>query len=53
MEFGLRETLGQVADHVLALLHLALVRLCQGLDLILMGLAELVDLVLRLFFADH
>ena len=53
LELRLRQTLGQVADHSLALLHLAHIRLSQSLDFILVCLIELINLVLRLFFANH
>ena len=53
LELRLRQALGQVADHSLALLHLAHIRLSQSLDFILMRLIELINLVLRLFFANH
>ena len=38
LELRLRQALGQVADHSLALLHLAHISLCQSLDFILVCL---------------
>ena len=53
LKLSLRQAFRQVADDRLTLLHLAHIRLSQSLDLILVCLVELIDLVLRLLFANH
>ena len=53
LEFGLGKILGEGADRSLTLLDLAHVSLSKGLDFILMGLVQLVNLTLCFLLSDH
>ena len=52
LEFSFTERLSQIRDDILSFLDLGHVRVCQGLDLILMSLVELIDLILGLLLAN-
>ena len=53
LELGLGKILGEGADCSLTLLDLAHVSLSKGLDFVLMGLAQFIDLTLCFLLSDY